>query len=379
MNISNKKILYTFLSAVLATSVVVYFVIRSKKQADVKKEKQEGDTEVMGTDNGNYLFNGIAGTEHFNISEFNSHDGVNVPREYMGNTQKLMEQLEVIRAALGDAPIHINDSYRSPAHNAAVGGKSGSMHLVGKAADITCAGFTPSQVKDTIESLIAEGKIMEGGVGLYDDFVHYDIRGTKARWFGKHYNQIMANSYIGRQDLPLGLKNNNVGNIRPISGTDIWQGQIGVNKGFAVFENLAWGIRAFATNMYSSITKHNTDTLEKYINRYAPSSENDTSNYVNRVASATGIGASDKIPTDQASVKKILRAQMVVELGKSNADLVSDSDIDEGFSLLSSPIASFFSATAVYAKANPKKSIGIVAGIGLVIYGAIIYIKRKSI
>jgi hypothetical protein len=35
-----------------------------------------------------------------------------------------------------------------------------------------------------IENLIAQGKIIEGGVGIYPTFVHYDIRGTKARWSG---------------------------------------------------------------------------------------------------------------------------------------------------------------------------------------------------
>jgi hypothetical protein len=26
--------------------------------------------------------------------------------------------------------------------------------------------------------------MLQGGLGLYDSFVHYDIRGTKARWNG---------------------------------------------------------------------------------------------------------------------------------------------------------------------------------------------------
>ena len=34
-------------------------------------------------------------------------------------------------------PIYVNSGYRSPALNKAVGGASGSMHLSGRAADIT--------------------------------------------------------------------------------------------------------------------------------------------------------------------------------------------------------------------------------------------------
>ena len=37
-------------------------------------------------------------------------------------------------------------------------------------------------VYDVVESLISEGLISEGGLGLYKTFIHYDIRGTKARW-----------------------------------------------------------------------------------------------------------------------------------------------------------------------------------------------------
>ena len=33
-----------------------------------------------------------------------------------------------------------------------------------------------------IEKLIKEGKMKQGGIGIYKGFIHYDIRGTKARW-----------------------------------------------------------------------------------------------------------------------------------------------------------------------------------------------------
>ena len=34
----------------------------------------------------------------------------------------------------------------------------------------------------TIEALIELEYIPEGGLGIYNTFVHYDIRGYKARW-----------------------------------------------------------------------------------------------------------------------------------------------------------------------------------------------------
>ena len=42
----------------------------------------------------------------------------------------------------------------------------------------------PAEVFVIIEDLIDMGHMLQGGLGLYDTFVHYDIRKTKARWNG---------------------------------------------------------------------------------------------------------------------------------------------------------------------------------------------------
>jgi uncharacterized protein YcbK (DUF882 family) len=57
--------------------------------------------------------------------------------------------------------------------------------MVAKAADIKVKDLTPDQVRDTILQLIDSGKMMQGGVGRYLTFTHYDVRGRKARWSGK--------------------------------------------------------------------------------------------------------------------------------------------------------------------------------------------------
>ena len=54
--------------------------------------------------------------------------------------------------------------------------------MFGKAADIRINGVTSKEIKDVILKLIDEGKISQGGVGSYPGFVHYDVRGVKARW-----------------------------------------------------------------------------------------------------------------------------------------------------------------------------------------------------
>jgi zinc D-Ala-D-Ala carboxypeptidase len=49
--------------------------------------------------------------------------------------RELLAALETLRAHMG-APLSVIDAYRDPAHNAAVGGASDSMHLYGLAADV---------------------------------------------------------------------------------------------------------------------------------------------------------------------------------------------------------------------------------------------------
>ncbi len=122
-------------------------------------------------------------SKNFNWSEFESNDGAPMPPEVAANVKELAKNLEVIRATTGK-PIKINSGYRSPAWNKKVGGVSGSQHQLGKAADIVINGMTPAQVHAVVLDLIKQGKIKAGGVGKYGTFVHYDIRGTNARWNG---------------------------------------------------------------------------------------------------------------------------------------------------------------------------------------------------
>lgn len=121
-------------------------------------------------------------TSHFSWKEFACKDGTAVPQEYRANVETLAGELEVIREALGGAAITINSAYRSPAYNKKVGGVSNSQHLYARAADISVSGKKPSEVKRTIEDLIADKKIQDGGLGGYNTFTHYDVRGSHARW-----------------------------------------------------------------------------------------------------------------------------------------------------------------------------------------------------
>jgi len=113
-------------------------------------------------------------SEHFSRSEFVCRCGCGKIKI----EPRLIAALEELRVLTGQ-PIHINSGYRCPAHNRAVGGETNSFHMKGYAADITCRGLTPRQVKKLAEKIPA---FKGGGIGLYPGFTHVDVRGYIARW-----------------------------------------------------------------------------------------------------------------------------------------------------------------------------------------------------
>ena len=100
----------------------------------------------------------------------------------------LIDALEALRAKTG--PIRVNDAYRSPAHNAAVGGCTHSEHPLGAAADIVIEGKSLQQMYDLAESVDA---FCKGGIGAYSGEdgttprIHVDVRPDgPARWGVKY-------------------------------------------------------------------------------------------------------------------------------------------------------------------------------------------------
>lgn len=120
-------------------------------------------------------------TTNFRLEEFNSKCGRPIPNNVLPNIIELAKNLQVLRNAVNKS-ISITSGYRSPEHNAKVKGAKDSQHVKGTAADIKVPGMTPKEVALVIEGLIEQGKMKQGGIGIYPSWVHYDIRGTKARW-----------------------------------------------------------------------------------------------------------------------------------------------------------------------------------------------------
>ena len=120
-------------------------------------------------------------TKNFKLSELEFSD--QVPPELIANAVELLQNLQIIRDHF-QKPIIIISGYRSPTRNEAVGGAKKSQHMEAKAADIKINGIPTEELFSRIDKLMSQGKIKVGGLGFYPDqgFVHYDIRGIKARW-----------------------------------------------------------------------------------------------------------------------------------------------------------------------------------------------------
>lgn len=129
-------------------------------------------------------------TTNFSIREFASPDTDLIPVPVIENIITVAHQLQILRDTLQvtlqpseEIPIHVNSGFRTAEHNASLKNASPtSQHLQGKAADIWVPGVTPLELYNIIRVLMNERRMLLGGLGLYDTFVHYDIRGVRAIW-----------------------------------------------------------------------------------------------------------------------------------------------------------------------------------------------------
>ena len=105
--------------------------------------------------------------------------------------------------------------------------------------------------------------------------------------------QMAEGGVIYAQDsLPRGLRLRNPGNIRPGAG---FYGEMGDDGGYAEFESDEAGIRAIQRLLGTYGSKYGINTLRGLTNRYAPPSENPTSNYLDFLSQKTGIGPDEEI------------------------------------------------------------------------------------
>lgn len=111
--------------------------------------------------------------KNFTVAEFASKDG---SRAVIINPL-LPEYLQKARDHFGK-PLIITSGYRTTAHNIKVGGVSNSQHVFGNAADVCIPGVPVLDLYNYFCEIAGDSC----GIGIYDTFVHFDVRPRKSRF-----------------------------------------------------------------------------------------------------------------------------------------------------------------------------------------------------
>ena len=123
-------------------------------------------------------------TRSFKIKHFHVGCPDLIPKMKIENLCRLAKNLQVVQDELGKRRrIRIISGYRSPRCNRWARGAKRSQHMLGKAADMRVRGYSSKRLHRLFLKLIKQGKIEQGGLGLYRRHVHYDVRGKKSRWW----------------------------------------------------------------------------------------------------------------------------------------------------------------------------------------------------
>ena len=109
---------------------------------------------------------------------------------------------------------------------------------------------------------------------------------------------------------------NNPGAIR--HSTAKWDGKAKVqaDPAFVTFDSPVMGIRAMGINLRTYRNVHKIRTIDGIINKWAPSTENNTEAYISDVVQRTGFGRDEEIDvTDRTTLLKLIDAIIIHENG----------------------------------------------------------------
>lgn len=122
-------------------------------------------------------------------------------------------------------------------------------------------------------------------------------------------------------ELPRGIRNNNPGNIERNSIK--WKGmsENQSDSRFVVFESPEYGIRALCRILRTYQSRYDLRTINEIINRYAPSGENYTENYIAFVEKETGYSQNKVLDLSNNDViMKLVKAIIKFENGQQPYD-----------------------------------------------------------
>lgn len=122
----------------------------------------------------------------------------------------------------------------------------------------------------------------------------------------------MANSRI----IPRGIRNNNPLNIRI---GNVWIGEVSdpTDPDFEQFISMVYGVRAGFILIRRYIRHYHRTTIPQVIAAWAPSNENNTTAYIDRVCKVSGIGNDVQLKfEDEDQMVALVDAMILVECGQ---------------------------------------------------------------
>jgi len=135
-------------------------------------------------------------------------------------------------------------------------------------------------------------------------------------------------------------RNFNPLNLRTVNGpAGAWVGKTGSNGGFTTFSHPTYGVRANALNLFKNQEKYDNNTIASLISRHAPSSENNTEAYADKVARDLGIDKNATIPNlrdNPAFTKKLMKSMTEHEGSKGN--VFTDQHFETGIGMANGSI-----------------------------------------
>lgn len=129
------------------------------------------------------------------------------------------------------------------------------------------------------------------------------------------------------KQIPRGIRNNNPLNIRI---GNVWLGEVATptDPDFEQFVGMEYGLRAGFVLLRRYIRHYRKDTIRAIISTWAPSTENNTEAYIQRVASSMNIDADEPLRyEDEKTMCQLVAAMCLVECGQK----VDFAKIEKGY------------------------------------------------
>lgn len=121
---------------------------------------------------------------------------------------------------------------------------------------------------------------------------------------------------------PRGIRNNNPGNLKKLGNWRDWRGVAPdtdqTDSTFIKFTEPFYGIRALARTLWNYQARYNLFSVKEMISRWAPSTENKTTDYIKHAAQVLGVGVNDPVnlATDLDAHKKLVAVIIQHENGQ---------------------------------------------------------------